>query len=137
MSYFTGYICGDFLCMAEQQTRLLYVDDEDAMRLLVRNQFIHEGFDVETVDDGDVAINELQRASYDVVVLDIRMPRLNGIEVLKFMKDHGIRSKVVILTAVDDLAVAMEAVKNGANDYLTKPYDLDKLLRCIRKVLDH
>jgi DNA-binding response OmpR family regulator len=119
----------------KEKIRLLFVDDEDSMRMLIKNQFVHEGFFVETVDDGDTAIEVLKKNKYDIIILDIKMPRMNGIEVLKYIKENKIGSKVIVLTAVDDLAVAIEAVKNGANDYLTKPYDLDNLLSCIQKVL--
>jgi DNA-binding response OmpR family regulator len=118
-----------------EQIRLLYVDDEDSMRLLIKNQFVHEGFFVDTADDGDTAVEVLKKSAYDIIVLDIKMPRMNGIEVLKYIKQHRIPSRVIILTAVDDLTIAIEAVKNGADDYLTKPYDLDNLLACIHKVL--
>jgi DNA-binding response OmpR family regulator len=117
------------------EIKLLFVDDEEPLRILVKNQLLLEGFAVDTTDDGDTAIEALKKNTYDVVLLDIRMPRLNGIEVLKFMKQNKMRPRIVMLTAVDDLAVAIEAVKAGANDYVTKPYDLDKLLGCIRRVL--
>ena len=114
---------------------LLYVDDEDQLRLLVKDQLSHEGYTVDTADDGDVAIELLKKhPKFDVVLLDIRMPRVSGIEVLKFIRQQKIPSRVVMLTAVDDLSVALEAVKNGANDYLTKPYDLDNLLDCLNRV---
>ena len=114
---------------------LLYVDDEESLRILVKNQLLLEGFSVDTADDGDTAVAALKKKTYDVVLLDIRMPRMNGIDVLKFMKQSKIRPRIIMLTAVDDLAVAIEAVKAGANDYLTKPYDLESLLQCIRRVL--
>ena len=63
------------------------------------------------------------------------MPRMNGIEVLQYMKQHNIRPRVIMLTGVDDLSVAIQAVKNGANDYITKPYDLQNLLACINRIL--
>ncbi len=115
--------------------KLLFADDEEPLRILVKNHLLLEGFEVETVDDGDTAIDAMKKNTYDIVLLDIRMPRLNGIDVLKSMKQMKIRSRIIMLTAVDDLAVAIEAVKNGANDYITKPYDLDKLLECIHRVL--
>ena len=117
------------------EIKVLYVDDEESLRVLVKDQLRLEGFSVETADDGDTAIDTLKVKTFDVVLLDIRMPRMNGIEVLKYMKQHKIRPRIVMLTAVDDLAVAIESVKNGANDYVTKPYDLDNLIKCIRRVM--
>ena len=114
---------------------VLYVDDEESLRVLVPNQLNMEGFSVETADDGDTAVGMLARKPYDVILLDVRMPRMNGIEVLKHVKNQKINSRVVMLTGVDDLAVALEAVKNGANDYVTKPYDLATLVGCIKRVV--
>jgi len=118
-----------------QPIRLLYVDDEESLRILVKSQLISEGFYVDAADDGDTAVEDLKKNSYDIILLDIRMPRMNGIEVLKFIKQQKIKSRVVMLTAVDDLSIAIESVKNGANDYVTKPYDLNNLLACINRVI--
>jgi DNA-binding response OmpR family regulator len=115
--------------------RLLYVDDEDALRTLVKSQLDMEGFQVETADDGDVAIEMLGKHSYEVILLDMRMPRVSGIEVLNYLRERKSTSRVIVLTAVDDLSVAIEAVKNGASDYMTKPYELNALLASIRRVL--
>ena len=114
---------------------ILYVDDEEALRILVPNQLNMEGFVVDTADDGDTAVEMLGKKTYDVVLLDIRMPRMNGIDVLRYVREHNLGSRVIMLTAVDDLTVAMEAVKNGANDYLTKPYDIGTLVACIKRVV--
>ena len=114
--------------------RILYVDDEDNLRLLVKDQLGAEGYAVETADDGDTGVERLKKEKFDVVLLDIRMPRMSGIDVLRFMREHKIGSRVIMLTAVDDLSVALESVKNGANDYLTKPYDLEALVAAIKRV---
>ncbi len=116
-------------------TRLLYVDDEESLRILVKGQLALEGFEVDTAEDGDVALEMLQQDPYDLVLLDIRMPRVTGLDVLKEMKAQGIRPRVIMLTGVDDLSVAIQSVKLGANDYVTKPYDIEKLLECINRVL--
>jgi len=115
--------------------RVLYVDDEDNLRTLVQQQLTAEGFTVETADDGDTAVDKLDKKSYDVVLLDIRMPRMNGMEVLKHMKNKGMTTRIIMLTAVDDLTVALEAVKMGAIDYLTKPYDYNELVRAITRAV--
>jgi DNA-binding NtrC family response regulator len=119
----------------QNTTQVLYVDDEDNLRTLVQQQLTAEGFSVETADDGDTAVEVLGKKTYDVVLLDIRMPRMNGIEVLKHIKSKGMKSRVIMLTAVDDLTVALEAVKMGAFDYLTKPYDYNHLLHAITRAV--
>jgi DNA-binding response OmpR family regulator len=118
-----------------QSTRVLYIDDEANLRILVKDQLVAEGFTVETADDGDTGVEVLKKQKFDVVLLDIRMPRMGGIDVLKYIKEHKVPCRIIMLTAVDDLSVALESVKNGANDYLTKPYDLETLLASIRRVI--
>jgi DNA-binding response OmpR family regulator len=118
-----------------QHTRILYVDDEANLRILVKDQLVAEGFSVDTADDGDTGVEMLKKQKYNLVLLDIRMPRMGGIEVLKYIKEHKLTCRVIMLTAVDDLSVALESVKNGANDYLTKPYDLPTLLGSIQRVV--
>ena len=120
--------------MRNKSTSVLYVDDEEALRGLVQDQLMIEGFSVDTADDGDTAVEMVGKKTYDVVLLDVRMPRMSGIEVLKHLKQKKIFSRVIMLTGVDDLGIAIEAVKNGANDYLTKPYELMNLVKCIKRV---
>ncbi len=115
--------------------KLLYVDDEEALRILVKSQLALEGYDIETADDGDTALEMLKKDSYDLILLDIRMPRMNGIEVLKNLKSSNHRIRVIMLTAVTELSSAIEAVKLGANDYMTKPYNIEELLNCINRAL--
>ena len=117
------------------QVSILYVDDEETLRTLVKNQLLSEGYAVETADDGDTAIRMLGTQEFSIILLDVRMPRVSGMEVLKFIKEQKIASRVIMLTAVDDLSVAIESVKLGASDYLTKPYDLDVLLSAIVRVI--
>ena len=115
--------------------RLLFVDDEDALRTLMRDQLSLEGFEVETAENGEDAVALLQKDEFDLVLLDIRMPGMDGIAVLNFMKTQRIMPRVIMLTALDDLAMADQSVKLGASDYMTKPYALADLLSCIHRVL--
>jgi len=118
-----------------KEIRVLYADDEESLRVLVKSHLESEGFTVDAVDDGDTAVKALKNKAYDLALLDIRMPRMNGVEVLRYIRKNTPLVRVIILTAVDDLAIAIEAVKNGANDYLTKPYDPENLVRSIRRVM--
>jgi DNA-binding response OmpR family regulator len=118
-----------------EQKKLLYVDDEESLRILVKSQLTMEGFDVETADEGDTALEMVQISNYDLILLDIRMPRMDGIEVLKQLKKKNVKSRIIMLTAVTELSSAIGAVKLGANDYITKPYNIEDLLGCIKRVL--
>ena len=117
-----------------KKIQILYVDDEQNLRHLVKEQLSAEGYAVETADDGDTAIDMIKKHEYDVVLLDIRMPRVSGLDVLKYIRAQKLHSRVLMLTAVDDLSVALEAVKIGANDYLTKPYEVNTLLSSIHRL---
>lgn len=115
---------------------VLVVDDEEALRSVLSNELINEGYDVQTASDGDVAMTELDKTSFDLVLLDIKMPRVSGFEVLKHIKEHAGRTKVVMLTGFADLKNAIESKKLGADDFVSKPYDLVDLLTTIERVLN-
>ena len=118
-----------------KKSSVLVVDDEDALRTVLSSELTNEGYEVRSASDGDEAIDELQKAAFDLVLLDIKMPRLNGFEVLKFIKEHHPASKVVMLTGFADLKNAIESKKLGADDFVSKPYDLVDLLTTIERVL--
>lgn len=118
-----------------KKSSVLVVDDEDALRTVLSNELTNEGYDVASAADGDDAISELQKGAYDLILLDIKMPRMNGFEVLKFVKEHHPRTKVVMLTGFADLKNAIESKKLGADDFVSKPYDLVDLLTTIERVL--
>ena len=121
--------------MAEKN-KILVVDDEEALRTVLSGELVSEGYDVRTASDGDEAISSIQKESFDLVLLDIKMPRLNGFEVLKFVKEKHPRTKVVMLTGFADLKNAIESKKLGAEDFVSKPYDLVDLLTTIERVLN-
>ena len=115
--------------------RVLYVDDEETMRLLVQEHLSAEGYNVATATNGDEAVKTLETKTFDLVILDILMPGMSGIGVLQEMKARNIKPRVIVLTGVDDLDVAVNAAKLGAIDYVTKPFEMKDLLGSIRRVL--
>ena len=120
----------------EKKRSILVVDDEEALRSVLNSELINEGYDVQTASDGDDAIAEIDKAPFDLVLLDIKMPRVSGFEVLKHIKEHAGGTKVVMLTGFADLKNAIESKKLGANDFVSKPYDLVDLLTTIERVLN-
>lgn len=116
--------------------RILFAEDDDGIRNIVVRMLKEDGFDIEAVDDGTGAIEALQKNVYDLVLLDIRMPMKTGLEVLEFMRTNKIRTRTIMATAVDDIAMAIQTLKLGANDFITKPYSIESLVNCINKVLD-
>lgn len=117
------------------KTRLLLVDDEETLRLLARHQLEENGYSVDEAESGEQAIEKLQNDRFDVVILDIRMPGMDGMEVLKHIKANNFADRVVMLTGVDELKIARTSLDLGADDFLTKPYDFKNLLACIERVM--
>ena len=117
------------------KSRVLVVDDEEALRTVLSSELASEGYQVETASDGDEAITSVQKNSFDLVLLDIKMPKVDGFEVLKFIKKGFPKMKVIMLTGFADLKNAIESKKLGAEDFVSKPYDLVDLLTTIERVL--
>ena len=120
--------------MAEK-SRVLVVDDEDALRMVLSSELSSSGYEVATASDGDEAITVIQNKKFDLVLLDIKMPKVDGFEVLKFIKKNYPVMKVIMLTGFADLKNAIESKKHGAEDFVSKPYDLVDLLTTIERVI--
>ena len=119
----------------QNQHSVLVVDDEEALRTVLSSELASEGYQVESASDGDEAISIVQNKQFDLVLLDIKMPKVDGFEVLKFIKKSYPQMKVIMLTAFADLKNAIESKKLGAEDFISKPYDLVDLLTTIERVL--
>ena len=117
------------------KSHVLVVDDEDALRMVLSSELSSSGYDVATASDGDEAITVIQNKKFDLVLLDIKMPKVDGFEVLKFVKKNFPSMKVIMLTGFADLKNAIESKKHGAEDFVSKPYDLVDLLTTIERVL--
>lgn len=117
------------------KNRILVVDDEDALRTVLSSELEGEGYHVRTAADGQEAINILGGHEFDLILLDIKMPNVDGFEVLKFVKERHPKTKVVMLTGFADLKNAIESKKLGAEDFVSKPYDLVDLLTTVERVL--
>lgn len=117
------------------KSNILVVDDEEALRTVLSSELVGAGYDVSTASDGDEAISTVQNKKFDLVLLDIKMPRVDGFEVLKFIKKTYPSVKVIMLTGFADLKNAIESKKHGAEDFVSKPYDLVDLLTTIERVL--
>jgi DNA-binding NtrC family response regulator len=124
--------------MAKQKNsaQILVADDENDFRMILQSFLVSEGHSVTTAEDGADAINKLQEKSFDLVLLDIRMPRVDGVEVLQFIKQQYIDTQVIILTAVNDVRIAVECMKLGAFHFLTKPYSVEELHSLVTRALE-
>jgi DNA-binding NtrC family response regulator len=117
------------------KNRILVVDDEEALRTVLSTELSSEGYEVSAASDGGEAIEMVKGNDYDLVLLDIKMPNVDGFEVLKFVKGTKPDIKVIMLTGFADLKNAIESKRLGAEDFVSKPYDLVDLLTTIERVL--
>jgi len=115
--------------------QVLVVDDEPAVRNALRRAFTLAGYDVAEADGGAPAVSMLARSSPDVVVLDVLMPDIDGLEVCRRMRAVGDRTPVLMLTARETVADRVAGLDAGADDYVVKPFDLDELLARVRALL--
>ncbi len=114
----------------------LVVDDEKNVSDLLKLQLDETGFSVDVANDGAAGINKIQAKRYDVILLDLKMPRVNGIEVLKFAKENQPDAQVLILTGYGDIKTAVDTIKMGAFDFIPKPYNFDELMVSVKNALE-
>jgi DNA-binding NtrC family response regulator len=116
--------------------KILIVDDEKAIRRTLKEILEYEKYDIEEAEDGEVGLDKIEKNNYDVIILDIKMPKKDGIEVLTEMQQKGIDTPVIVLSGHGNIETAVEAVKKGAFDYIPKPPDLNRLLITVRNAMD-
>jgi two-component system nitrogen regulation response regulator GlnG len=114
--------------------RILVADDEESMRWVLSKALKRKGFSVDLAKDGDEALGMIQTTPYDLAILDIKMPGLSGLELLDRAREVKSELLVVIMTAEASMKNAVEAMKRGAYDYITKPFDLDVIDAIIEKI---
>jgi len=116
--------------------KILIVDDERAIRRTLKEILEYEKYDIDEAEDGEIGLEKIEKNNYDVIILDIKMPKKDGIEVLTEMQQKGIDTPVIVLSGHGNIETAVEAVKKGAFDYIPKPPDLNRLLITVRNALD-
>ncbi len=116
---------------------ILLADDDDALRRVIQYKLEQEGYTVTTVSNGEKALSELKTKQFDLVLSDIKMPKLTGVQLLEQVKKIQPTLEVILMTAFADLSQAVQAVKLGAFDYLTKPFEDDQLIIAIEKALKY
>jgi two-component system OmpR family response regulator len=115
--------------------RVLVTEDETVMANLVRQALSEEGHDVEVVASGERAIDAVRESSYDLVLLDVMLPGLDGFATCRRIRERGAGMPVLMLTARDDVDDRVRGLDAGADDYLCKPFSLDELLARVRALL--
>ena len=108
--------------------RILLVEDSDILRRTVRRALRHAGFAVDTAADGEHGLDQAELHAYDTLVLDVMLPKLDGLTVLRRLRAAGNKTHVLLLTARDTVADRVEGLRQGADDYLVKPFAIAELI---------
>ncbi len=120
-----------------KNSKILVCDDDETLCYLLKEQLLEEGFSVDAVYDGSDAIETIKKKHYDVLLLDLNMKVTSGEEVLKFVSDFNVSLQIVILSAQSEIRKAIECIKMGAYDFITKPYNFDELVLTVNRALEH
>ena len=122
--------------MAAEKVRILVVDDEEVVQNLLQRILTEAGYDVTTAADGEEALFAVSQGEVEVVLLDIKMPGMSGIEVLGKLTTDWPDICVIVVTAVVDTQTAVEALKMGAYDYVTKPFNRGNVVRKVQEAIE-
>ncbi len=117
--------------------KILVVDDEEAIREVVTTMLETQGYDCVGVGNGRMAQEHLQKNSLDLVLSDMVMPEMDGLSLLEWICAHDKDVPVVMVTAMHDLSIALDAIRRGAYDYVLKPFEKDQLFVSVRRALEH
>ncbi|MFW5920315.1 MAG: HD domain-containing phosphohydrolase [Polyangiales bacterium] len=121
---------------AQEEPRILVVDDEKVIREILADFLSMEGFWVRTAEDGSAALVELSRQHYDLVLSDLKMPNMGGLELLEAIRKHTPNVVTVIMTGFGTVETAIDAMKRGAYDYILKPFKVEEVVHTIRRGLE-
>ncbi|MBN1407245.1 MAG: response regulator transcription factor [Calditrichaceae bacterium] len=115
--------------------KILIVEDEPQMRLGLKDNFEFEGYDVDFAEDGEKGLIAVQETDYDLIILDVMLPKISGFDLLKKMRNEGNDTPVIMLTAKGEEIDRVLGLELGADDYVTKPFSLRELLARVKAVL--
>jgi len=118
------------------QGKILITEDEESLRFVLKKALENEGYWVQTTANGNTARLLLTETHFDVSLMDIKLPDADGLTLLKEIKETGIDTAMILMTAQNTMRNAIGAMKNGAFDYITKPFDLDEVLVLVKRAID-
>lgn len=115
-------------------THILVVDDEPRMAGLIKMELEDHGHTVTTAGDGTMALDLIEKGDFDLIITDLRMPGIDGLEILKSVKEQQPDTEVILMTAYASAQTAIRAMKEGAYDYLIKPFEMDELILMVKRI---
>ncbi len=121
----------------QDQTRILVIDDEESIRHMLQMLLGKEGWHVEVAEDGQEGLKRLMTRDFDLLLCDVRMPELGGLELLDHIQSRSIDTTVIVMSAFGSREMAIDALKRGAYDYIDKPFQKDEILLTVVKAIEH
>jgi len=115
--------------------RILVVDDAEFLRLRISKMLVAEGYEVIEAENGVQAVEKYKAGKPDAVLMDITMPEMDGLTALRQIKAYDAKAKIVMLTALGQESVVLEAIKSGARDFVVKPFERERVMSAITKLL--
>jgi len=119
-----------------ERPRILVVDDEKIICELIERTLKRNNYDIEIARNGKTAIEKTKESVFDILITDVRMPKINGMEVLREIKKVNPFIEVIVITGYPTVELAVEAIKIGAYDFITKPFDINKVQLMVNKCLE-
>ncbi len=120
----------------KEAASILVIDDDESVRKVLATALEDEGYRVDTAENGTVAVAKSQKGFYNLALIDIRLPDMEGTKLLTELKETTPKMRKIIVTGYPSMQNAIDAVKKGANDYVVKPFKMESVLETVKKHLD-
>lgn len=120
-----------------KDAKILIADDDETLCYLLKEELVNEGYRVDVVYDGKFAIEKLKSIPYDIILLDLEMKEVHGETVLEYVMENHPSTQIIVLTAKSDVRTAIDCIKKGAYDFITKPYEFGQLCVTIERAMEH
>ena len=121
---------------SNEKMSVLVVDDEEIIRNFLQ-EVLSEEYNVSLASDGDEAIEQMRHYQYDLIITDIKMPRVSGEEVVKFARDNDLDSKIIVISGFSSLYTVSQSINNGACAFLSKPFSIKELMQTISNAMEN
>lgn len=116
-------------------TKIMIVDDAEFLRVRISKMLNGEGFEVVEAENGARAVEKYKEIHPDLVLMDVTMPEMDGLTALKTIRESDSQARVIMLTALGQESVVLDAIKSGAKDFIVKPFEQERVLGAIKKIL--
>lgn len=124
---------GTAMTTSENRKRIMVIDNEDSICEIYKRVLVDEGFEVEVYNDGGSAVERASQADFDIVITDLKMPKYDGIYVIKKIREISPKTDIIVISGYATLDSVIQTIKMGAKDYLVKPFEIFELIAKVQK----